>query len=350
MRKSTRIPIPDSDRRTTIMNKRSIFFGLGLAVAVAVGAYLYFTNGRYIGTDNAYLKFDKVTLSAEVSGTITALLVKENQQVQQGALLATIDDASYRVALEKANARVKQSESNINSLKAAYHTKQAELAMAVSNLDYANTSYQRELNLAKKKLTSDAVIDDRRHSLDVASERKIIIEKELARLLANLDGRADAPINEYSEVIAAQADVSLAQINLQRTRILAPFDGFVSHLPKVGQHIDIGSPVLSLVSDKNFWVEANFKETELDRLQLNQAVDITVDAYPDLHWRGSVESVGAATGSEYSILPPQNATGNWIKVVQRVPVRIKVHEVESGPVLRAGMSVYVKIDTRPSPT
>jgi membrane fusion protein, multidrug efflux system len=333
-----------------MMNKRTLLFGLGLAVALAVGAYLYIANGRYISTDNAYLKFDKVTVSAEVSGRITALLVKENQKVSKGDVLATIDEAPYQLALEKSAARVKQSESNINSLKAAYVTKQAELAMAVSNLEYANTEYQRELNLSRKKLTSDALIDDRRHSLEVARERKTIIEKELTRLLASLNDQADAPVNEYSEVIAAQADVSLAQINVERTRIVAPFDGFVSHLPKVGQHIDIGSPVLSLVSDKNVWVEANFKETELGKLQLDQAVEITIDAYPDRRWQGTVDSVGAATGAEYSILPPQNATGNWIKVVQRIPVRIKLHDAEAGPVLRAGMSVYVKIDTRPSST
>jgi membrane fusion protein (multidrug efflux system) len=332
------------------MNKRTLLFSLGLAAALAVGGYLYFSSGRFISTDNAYLKFDKVTLSAEVSGTITSLLVVENQKVHKGDVLATIDDVPYRIALEKTAARVKRSESSIKSLQASYRTKQAELAMAVSNLAYANTEYQRELNLSRKNLTSEALIDDRRHALEIAGERKVIIEKELARILANLNDRADAPVNEYSEVIEAQADADLAQVNLARTRIVAPFDGFVSHLPKVGQHIDTGSPVLSLVSDTNVWVEANFKETELGKLQLNQAVEISIDAYPDLRWKGNVESLGAATGAEYSILPPQNATGNWIKVVQRVPVRIKLQEAEAGPVLRAGMSVYVKIDTHPSAT
>jgi membrane fusion protein (multidrug efflux system) len=149
-------------------------------------------------------------------------------------------------------------------------------------------------------------------------------------------------------VIEAQADLDLARINLEHTKITAPFDGFVSHLPKLGQHIDPGSPILSLVSDKDVWIEANFKETDLINLHIEQAVDITIDAYPGFHWKGTVASLSAATGAEYSVLPPQNATGNWIKVVQRVPVRIKLQRNQQDPVLRAGMSADIQIDTRSS--
>jgi membrane fusion protein, multidrug efflux system len=331
-----------------MMNYRSLLFILGILVACGVGAYLYFTGDHFVGTDNAYLKFDKVTLSAEVSGHITSILVTENQPVKQGELLLTIDDATYRVALEKAQARLLKAESFIQSLRASYQTKQAELALAVSNLDFADKEYRRELNLSQKKLTSEALIDDRKHNLDMANEHRIIIEKELAQLLTNLNGRADAPITEYSEVMEAQADLDLARINLAHTKIVAPFDGFVSHLPKLGQHIVSGSPILSLVSDKNAWIEANFKETDLVGVRIDQPVDITIDAFPDLHWKGFVESLSAATGAEYSLLPPQNATGNWIKVVQRVPIRIKLQPNQHDPVLRAGMSADIQIDTRAS--
>jgi len=329
-------------------NYRSHLFILGMVVACGVGAYLYFTGEHFVETDNAYLKFDKVTLSAEVSGEITSLLVTENQKVKQGELLITVDDATYKVALEKAQARLLKAESFIQSLRASYRTKQAELALAVSNLEFADKEYQRELNLSQKKLTSEALIDDRKHNLDMANEHMIIVEKELAQLLTNLNGRADAPINKYSEVMEAQADLDLARINLERTKIVASFDGFVSHLPKLGQHIDPGGPILSLVSDKNAWIEANFKETDLVGLSIDQPVDITIDAYPDLHWKGTVESLSAATGAEYSLLPPQNATGNWIKVVQRVPIRIKLQPNQHDLVLRAGMSADIQIDTRSS--
>jgi len=327
------------------MNIRSVLFGLGLLVAVLLGAYLYQTGDRFVTTDNAYLKFDKVTLSSEVTGRITSLNVVENQKVAEGDLLMTLDNSVYMVALQKAEARLNKAESYIRSLRANYHTKNAELTLMESNLDYAKKEYERQLNLSRKNLTSEALIDDRKHNLDIANEHRIIVEKELAQILANLNETDDAPIGEYSEVIEAQADLDLARINLDHTKIVAPFNGFVSHLPKLGQYINAGSPVLSLVSDTAAWVEANFKETDLVNLHNDQAVDITVDAYPDLHWKGTVESLNAATGAEYSVLPPQNATGNWIKVVQRVPVRIKLEPNQDDPALRAGMSAYIKIDT-----
>jgi membrane fusion protein (multidrug efflux system) len=329
-------------------NIRTILFGLGLLAACGVGAYFYFSGDRFVSTDNAYLKFDKVTLSAEVSGNITSILVAENQKVHQGDLLITVDDATYRVALEKAQARLQKAQSYIRALQASYRTKQAELAMAASNLEFADKEYQRELNLSQKNLTSEALIDERKHNLDLARERRIIIAKELAQLLANLNDRTDAPLNEYSEVMEAQADLDLARINLEHTKIVASFDGYVGHLPKLGQHIDPGSPILSLVSDKNVWIEANFKETDLLNVRADQSVDITIDSYPDLHWKGIVESLSAATGAEFSLLPAQNATGNWIKVVQRVPIRIKLQPNPANPVLRAGMSANVQIDTHSS--
>lgn len=327
------------------MNIRAILFSLGLLVAVAAGAYLYVTGDRFVSTDNAYLKFDKVTISSEVSGTITTVPVAENQHVQQGDVLVTVDRAAYDAASQKARARLQKAESYIRSQQANYRTKQAQLALAASNLDFANREYHRELNLAEKKLTSPALLDERKHALDIATENRLIIEKELAQLTASLNGRVDAPLREYAEVKEAQADLDLAIIDVQHTRIVAPFAGFVSHLPKLGQRLDRGSPVLSLVSDSNAWIEANFKETDLVDVRVEQPVEITIDSFPDIHWRGSVESLGAATGAEYSVLPPQNATGNWIKVVQRVPVRIRLEPNDHGLVLRAGMSASVEIDT-----
>jgi membrane fusion protein (multidrug efflux system) len=324
-----------------------MLFGLGLLIAAGVAAYLHFSGNRYVGSDNAYLKNDKVTLSAEVSGNITSVPVKENQRVQKGDLLITIDDAAYKVALEKAQARLLKAKSYIQSLRASYHTKQAQLELAVSNHEFASKEYQRELNLSQKKLTSEALIDDKRHTLDIASENKVILEKELAQILTNLNGRIDAPLESYSEVMEAQSDLDLAQINMEHTQIHAPFDGYVSHLPKLGQHTDPGSAILSLVSDGGVWIEANLKETELVNLQVGQPVNITIDSYPGVHWKGAVESLSPATGAEYSVLPPQNATGNWIKVVQRVPIRISVQPEHNDRMLRAGMSAVVEIDTRP---
>lgn len=327
------------------MNVRAILFSLGLLAAGAGGAYLYFTGERFVSTDNAYLKFDKVTISSEVSGTITSISVVENARVERGDVLVVVDQAAYEAAVQKARARVQKAESYIQSQLASYRTKQAELALASSNLEFARGEYHRELNLSQKKLTSQALLDERKHALDVSSENRIIIEKELSQLLASLNGRVDASPGEYAEVKEAQADLDLAIIDLDRTKIVAPFDGFVSHLPKLGQRLEPGSPVLSLVSDSNVWIEANFKETDLVDVRVEQPVDITIDSYPDLHWQGRVESLSAATGAEFSVLPPQNATGNWIKVVQRVPIRIRLQPDDKKAILRAGMSASVEIDT-----
>lgn len=328
-----------------MLNIRSLLFVLGLLVAGGAGAYFYLVGGRFVSTDNAYLKFDKVTISSEVSGTITGVPVAENQRVKRGDVLVTVDAATYEAALGKARAGLLKAQSHIRAQLATYQTKQAELTLAERNLDFANREYHRELNLSDRKLTSEALMDQRKHDLDIARESRFIIERELAQLLASLEGRVEGPLDEYAEVKAAQADLDLALIHLQHTKILAPFDGFVSHLPKLGQHIDPGSPVLSLVSDSNVWIEANFKETDLVDVRVDQPVDITIDTYPDIHWRGTVESLGAATGAEYAVLPPQNASGNWIKVVQRVPIRIRLQSTDRDPVLRAGMSASVEIDT-----
>jgi len=329
-----------------MINIRVLLFSLGLLVAGVAGVYLYTNSDRFVTTDNAYLKFEKVTVSSEVSGTITEIRVLENQTVRRGDLLLIVNDAIYKVARDKAAARLQQAKSAVRSLQASYHTKEAQLALAVSNLDFAETEYKRELNLAQKNLTSKALIDDRRHTLDIANENRIIIGRELAQLLADLNGRTDAPLSQHSGVMEAQADLDLANIDLLHTRVLAPFDGFVSHISKLGQHLYPGSPIMSLVSGSDVWIEANFKETDLPNLHVDQAVDIAIDAYPDRYWTGRVESLSAATGAEFSLLPPQNATGNWIKVVQRVPIRIKLETKADDPVLRAGMSAYVEIDTR----
>lgn len=330
------------------MNVRAILFGFGLLAASAGSAYLYFKGERFVSTDNAYLKFDKVTISSEVSGTITSIPVEENARVSRGDVLVVVDEVAYEAAVQKARARVQKAESYIQSQLAIYRTKQAELALASNNLEFARGEYHRELNLSQKQLTSQAVLDERRHALDVASENRIIIENEVAQLLASLNGRVDAATAEYAEVKEAQADLDLAIIDLERTKIAAPFDGFVSHLPKLGQRLDPGSPVLSLVSDNNVWIEANFKETDLVDVRVEQPVEIIIDSYPDLHWQGRVESLSAATGAEFSVLPPQNATGNWIKVVQRVPIRIRLQASDNKAVLRAGMSASVEIDTHAS--
>jgi membrane fusion protein (multidrug efflux system) len=325
---------------------------LGPVVVLIAGSYIYFTGGRYVGTDNAYVKADNVTISAQVEGVISAVTVSENQHVESGAELFRIDDRSYQVALDQADAQLAAVTSDIDGLKAQYREKLAEIELAQTNQDFAERELQRQTKLAKNKLVSDVTLDKARHDLDIARQNLAMVRQEKARILTQLNGNpeiAPAQLPRYAEARAKRAEAAL---NLQRTRITAPFSGIASNVPELGKYVATGAPVMSVVADDHMWIEANFKETDLEHVQPGQPATITIDTYPDHTWQGTVQSISQATGAEFSILPPQNASGNWVKVVQRIPLRIAVQVNNDDPLLRAGMSSNVEIDTgrqRPLP-
>lgn len=318
---------------------------LGPVVVLIAGSYIYFTGGRYVETDNAYVKADNVTISAQVEGVISAVTVSENQHVEQGAELFRIDDRSYRVALDQASARLAAVASDIAGLKAQYREKLAEIELAQTNQDFAERELQRQARLAKNKLVSDVTLDKARHDLDIARQNLAVARQEKARLLTQLNGNPDIPLEQHPQYAEALAERAEAALNLERTKITAPFAGIASNVPDLGKYVATGAPVMSVVADNAMWIEANFKETDLTHVQPGQPATITIDTYPDHAWQGTVQSISQATGAEFSILPPQNATGNWVKVVQRIPVRIAVQMNNDDPALRAGMSSIVEIDT-----
>lgn len=329
------------------MNKRRILLLAGPVVAVIIASYFYVTSGRYVSTENAFIKADKVIISPEISGSVMELHVSENQQVQKGDLLFRMDPVTYAANLEQAKAGMEKARSDIRALQAAYKAKQAELKLARGNLAFAEKEYRRQVNLAAKGFASQTLLDDRQHMIDVTRQQVMILEQELARVLASLNGDANAPVDQHPGFLAAKAEYDQANIRLQHTQLHAPFDGIATNVPKAGQYLNPGSPAMSIVADKGLWIEANFNETDLTYVKEGLPVTIHVDMYPDHAWKGVVESMSPATGAEFSILPPQNATGNWIKVVQRFPIRIHIEQQTGDPVLRAGMSAHVEIDTRP---
>jgi len=318
-------------------------------LAAAIGSYFYFTAGRYVSTENAFLKADKVMISPEVNGAVVELLVAENQPVHQGDVLFRINAESYRVALAKSEAKREKTRSDILALQAAYKAKQAELSLARNNAAFAEREYRRQQELSKKGFASQTQLDDRKHLLDVSTQQISVIEQDLARLLAGLNGNATGDIESHPSFLEAQAEWEQAQLNLAKTEIHAPFDGIATNVPKLGQYLTMGSPAMSVVANSGLWIEANFNETDLTRVVTGQHVDIRIDTYPKFHWNGTVSSISPATGAEFSILPPQNATGNWVKVIQRIPLRIEIELNPDAPVLRAGMSATVEIDTRSLP-
>ncbi len=336
-------PAPASTPRKRWL-RRSLLIAIPAFAVAGVALYLIF-GGRYMSTENAYVRAPLIKLSPDVSGRISAVLIQENQPVHKGDALLTIDPAPYRIAVARAQARVRQAENQIRTLEAGYATRQQDLDLARENVRYARHEYARQQALAKRNLTSKSELEKFSHQLTTAQQQQASIEHDLARIAVSLDGKPGLPLDEHPDVQAARASLAAAKLDLARTDIRAPFDGIASKLPDPGSYARSGAPIMSLVGTGNVWVEANFKETALTRMHRGQSVAIAVDTYPDHELRGTVASVAQASGSEFSVLPAQNASGNWVKVVQRIPVRIRVDSPLNGVVLRAGMSASVEVDT-----
>ena len=310
-----------------------------------VGVAIYLSGGRYATTDNAYTKADVLSIRPRVAGAVAERLVAENDSVKAGQLMLVLDQKPYEVALAKAEAKLAEVRTNLAALHASYDEKQSELQLAMANRDYAITEQQRQANLATRKLVAKAAYDEVSHTRRVSDQQVITLERDLKRIAESLGGDADAPIEQHPSYRAAQAEVEQAQLNLDYTRITAPKDGIVTKPPEVGEFLAVGSAVMSLVASDNLWVEANFIETDLTHVRVGQTVKVHVDTYPDIAWEGEVQSISPATGAEFSVIPAQNATGNWVKIAQRVPVRISIKPNQNAPVLQAGLSTGIEIDT-----
>jgi len=315
------------------------------AVAVITAYFLYMVHGRYVSTDNAYVQADKTDVAPEVSGTVRRVLVTENAQVFNGQQVLEISDEQLGIALARAEAQLAGARTAVAALKASYRQKQSELAVARSNLAYAQRELERQRQLAAAKLVAQSRLDDAEHAATLAQGNITVVERELDQIAAQLGGNPDTDVNAHPSVVQAQALLAGARLNLSRTSVVAPTAGIVSHLPKVGDHVDAGRPAFAIVANSGAWIDANFKETDLEFVRVGMPVRIELDTYPEHKWQGSVESISQATGAEFAILPAQNATGNWVKVVQRIGVRIAIVAGPDDPPLRAGMSTDVRIDT-----
>lgn len=317
-------------------------------IVIAVGAYWYITSGRYVSTDNAYVQQNIVEISPDVGGRIVTVMVQENQHVEAGDILFRIDPDPYRIAVEQADADISDAQLALSQAETAVATSGVDIGTARANVEYARRNLARERELMERGFNTRARVESFENQLSDARARLN------AALAAQQDARAAVggastrgSRSEYPAVAAARARRAEAQLNLERTVIRAPISGTISEIDnlQVGQMATPGRMVVSIVADDQTWVEANFKETDLDRMRVGQPARITFDAYPGLVVQGRVESIGAGTGAEFSILPPQNATGNWVKVTQRVPVRIAIEGRPSRQMI-TGLSADVRVDVR----
>jgi membrane fusion protein (multidrug efflux system) len=331
--------------------RRTIIRGVLLigvpVVALAVAAFMYATGGRYVGTDDAFTKADTVPISADVSARVIAIEVHDNEQVKAGQVLFRLDDEAFRLALAKAESKLSQTRNDILALQATYRQKQADMRAAQAALAFAQTDNARQAALAAQGYAAKAKLDDTHRALDMARQQTDSDKQAMDAIMAQLGGDPDKPVEQEAAYLQAVAERDQAALDLRHTVISAPSDGTVGQVPslQVGMYLNAGTQAFTLVHTNQVWVEANMKETDLTYVRPGQEATITIDTYPDRSWKAKVTSISPASGNELSVLPAQNATGNWVKVVQRIPVRLELEPIAGNPPLTTGMSAVVSIDT-----
>jgi membrane fusion protein, multidrug efflux system len=317
-----------------------------LVVAVASGAY-WLTGGRYVSIDDTYVRAAKETIATDVSGIVASVPVHEGQRVKKGEVLLRLDPRQFQIAVEGAKANLGGISSDLNAMKVDYQRMLRDVEVKQSQVQSDQAEFDRFANLVKGGGVTRSEYDNMRFKL-AADQQGVQALKTTAEVqLAKLGGNPDVDIHTMADYRQAQAKLDEAQRQLDHSVIYAPFDGIVTQVDTVqpGMYLAASTAAFGIVSTENVWVEANPKETELTWVKVGDPVDVTVDTYPGRTWKAEVESIAPNSGSEFSVLPAQNTSGNWVKVVQRIPVRIRVERQPGEPELRAGMSVEAEIDT-----
>jgi len=322
-----------------------LMWGVPLLMA-AGGLYVYLTGGRYQSTEDAYLRAAEVALSANVSGRVSQVDVHDNEQVHRGQTLFRLDDRPFRIAVEAAQARLQGARLQVESLKADYRQRLADLRSAQSALAYAEREYRRESHLLASGIASQSQVDRALLARSEAQQSVAATTQQITAALARLGGQPDIAVAAHPLVQQAQAALDRAALDLSYATVSAPSDGIVTgveHL-QVGSYLPAATPAFVLVSTRDVWVEADFKEDQLAHMRPGDPATVKIDAYPGRTFQAVVASITPGTGAQFSVLPPENATGNWVKVVQRLDVRL--HLEGNLPAVRSGLSANVTVDTR----
>lgn len=326
--------------------RRPLMLALPMAVVV-VGAFIYLAQEQYVSTDDAFMRAAKVTINARVSGQAVEIAVRDNERVRQGQVLFRIDPEPYQIAVDQAEARLGSARLQIESLKATHRQQQAELQSAKETATFDQREFDRKKMLVASDFTPRAVYERAETDLKVARQRVASVEQQIANTIVALNGDADGDVDRHPIVRAARAQFDRARLDLSYATVTAPDDGVVTKVDdlQIGGFVNVGAPTFSLLSSRQVWIEANFRETGLTHMRPGQEATIDVDAYPDRKFRAHIVSMSPGTGSDFSLLPPENATGNWVKVVQRLPVRLELDDLDASRPLFSGISVTARVDT-----
>lgn len=339
-------PAPTATKKKRRPGRLLLMAALPLALVVG-GGYVWVTGGRYQETENANLQQAKVAIASDTAGRIVQVGIADNQVVKQGDVLFVVDPAPYQIAFAQADAAVAVARVGVEQLRAAYSQSMAQEKSATSEVDYAQSQFDRASDLAQKGINTKSSLDQAKNDLDKAKQQATVAQQGIISAKAALAGNPDIETDKHPTVMAALAARDKAAYDLAQTTVKAPADGVISRASsfKVGQYVGSGTPLFSLVETGDTWIDANFKETQLTHMKPGQKAEIVVDTYPGRKFEATVKAIGAGTGAEFSLLPAQNATGNWVKVTQRIPVRLELTDPESKMMLRTGMSADVTVDT-----
>lgn len=335
------------DQREVSSNKLRLFLLLVVPLlAIIVALIFYMRGGRYVSTENAYVKSNVLAISSDVSGRAIEVLVKDNEFVRRGDLMFRLDAEPLELDVMQAQAQMDVARADIEALRAEHREALVSVSEASSRVEYLRREFQRQKSLKAQGLGGGQAHDEARFELRAAQQRVTVLNERTRKSLATFNGNPDLPVEKHPTYLRASVAHEMALSRLAKTTVVAPADGVVSNVQlQAGEYVEAGEAIFSLIETNHVWVEANLKETQLTHIKEGQQATLEVDAYPDVEWQATVASIAPATGAQFTLLPPQNATGNWVKVVQRVPVNLQVHAAEDAPILRAGMTVSVTIDT-----
>jgi membrane fusion protein (multidrug efflux system) len=317
-------------------------------VAAVAGVTLYLNGGRYVTTDDAYVGAQKVLITPDISGKIEKVVVREGQQVREGDVLFEFDPVPFRLAVAQARANLAQAKVTYDNLTADLKIYSQMTDLSQQGMDLKRRDVERKSSLVKNNFGSQLDLDNAAAALVTASAQFQLLQQKIATAKAQLLGNPDLPIEEFPAYAQAKAALDQAQRNLDHTTVRAPMAGTATQVEQIqlGRFVTAGTPVFSIIDTSNPWVDANPKESDFTYVAVGQSVTLEVDAFPNHPFKGTVGSLSPGTGAQFAILPPQNASGNFVKVVQRVPVRIYFDRNDKYVrKLKAGMSVYTTIDT-----